>query len=299
MKLAVVCMARNESDIIENFVRSNLGIIDAIYVALHRSGDGTLEICEALKREGLPLQTFEDREEGFWQDVRINELARRAFAEGADYVFPLDADELLHVRDRPTLLSQLVRIPKGVGASLRWLTYIGTNLDDAAEPRASVRMRHRLDVGPPWSVAMPQRVDANFAKLVVGRWFADTPDAHIYEGNHVVSVGGQVAMTACKYIEVAHFPVRSLEQLVSKAVTGWEAYLASGRDPVKLQFASHWQFLHDQYRANGQLTWEDAREFVLRYVPPEVRGAKPAVLEDPVADRCPPLRYLGLARERG
>lgn len=289
MRLAAVCIARNESDIIEPFVRSNLALLDALYLVLHRPEDGTAGIASMLRAEGLALRLFEDRNEGFLQDLRINELTRRAFSEGADFVFPLDADELLQVRDRGALEDILSRLPPGRAGSLRWLTYVPTERDDPLEPNPVRRMRHRVDIGPAWCEAMPPRIDAEYGKLVVGRWFAAHGGARIFEGNHAVLVDDAIAMVPCAGIEVAHFPVRSLEQLTRKALTGWPAYLRSGRDPARAGFAPHWKLLHERCLERGRLTWGDAREFISHYLPPAHRASP--LVEAPVAQRCGPLRF--------
>lgn len=55
MKIVAVSMARNEADIIEAFVRYHCRIFDAIVIVDHASIDGTSEILDALRSEGLPL----------------------------------------------------------------------------------------------------------------------------------------------------------------------------------------------------------------------------------------------------
>ena len=53
--IAVVSMVRNEADVIESFVRHNLGWADRLYVAVHESSDETLSILQALQGDGLPI----------------------------------------------------------------------------------------------------------------------------------------------------------------------------------------------------------------------------------------------------
>lgn len=52
MRLIGVTVVRDEADIFEAFARSNLHFLDALYVVLHRSRDGTREIAAALRRRG-------------------------------------------------------------------------------------------------------------------------------------------------------------------------------------------------------------------------------------------------------
>ena len=273
MRLIGVSTVRDEADIFEDFARANLNLVDELYVVLHRSRDGTKQIAAALKREGLRLRLFEDEREGFAQDAVINSLARRAFAAGAaDFVFPIDADEILLAPDRPALEASLRALPEGMAGLLRSQTYVCTAGDDAAEISPTRRITHRYDLGPDWKASPPARVDAEFCKVVVGRWFAADPNAAIYEGNHAVFRDGKLAMVPCPGIEVAHFPVRSLAQLEQKVTVGWLAIKASGRDAEAQGIARHWKDLYERLQDRRALTWEDLRRFVGVYVPPERRA---------------------------
>lgn len=162
----------------------------------------------------------------------MNSLARRAFEEGgADFVFPVDGDEILQAADRGALEASLAALPPRMAGLMRWPTYVCTDRDDPGEACPTRRITHRYDLGPGWEIAMPAKVDAEYCKVVVGRWFRDEPSARIYEGNHAVFLEGRLAMAPCAGIELAHFPVRSLEQLARKVSLGWLSYLASERDP--------------------------------------------------------------------
>src|SRR3954464_12861551 len=108
MRLVAVSVVKNESDIIEPFVRHTLAWVDHHLVFDHDSTDGTREILGALQREGLPVALFRDDAPGQLQQARSNHLPRLAVqAHGADWVLPLDADEILTGPDRPTLESAL------------------------------------------------------------------------------------------------------------------------------------------------------------------------------------------------
>ena len=297
MRLIGVTVVRDEADIFEPFARSNIHYLDGLYVLLHRSRDGTRDIAAALKREGLNLRIFEDEREGFRQDAVINSLARRAFEEGnADFVFPIDGDEILQAADRDTLETSLKRLPPRMAGLLRWQTYVCTPEDEAAEHCPTRRITHRYELGTDWDVAMPGGIDAEYCKVVVGRWFNEQPSARIYEGNHAVFCDGKLVLTPCPGVEIAHFPVRSLDQLSRKVSLGWLACLASGRDPAANGLAVHWKHLFERLRDAGSLSLEDAAQFVTAYVPPE-RRSSPLVLS-PIVDHVGPIRYSDLQKTR-
>src|SRR5512136_2241231 len=96
MKIITVTMARDESDVIELFVRYHLRIVDYMIIIEHLSFDRTPEILEALKAEGLPLEIVRETRTAFDQGGITTQFMKRAVAEhGADWVLPLDADEFL------------------------------------------------------------------------------------------------------------------------------------------------------------------------------------------------------------
>src|SRR5258706_10761744 len=191
MRLAGVSLVRNEADIIEAFVRTNLVLLDALHVMVHRSTDGTREIVQALKAEGLPLTLSEIDEESFNQERHTSAAARTAFNEGADFVFPLDADEFLRADSRAALDEALANLPPEHVGALRWLTYVPTAHDKAAA-NPLLRIDHRFNLGPTTTL------DLDYCKVVVGRWFASRAQARIVEGNHAVFDGAQVATAPCR-----------------------------------------------------------------------------------------------------
>jgi len=293
-KLAGVAIVRDEGDIIESFVRRNLAVLDLLYILLHRSRDGTREIVMALRASGLPMRVFSDEGEGFHQSLRINSLARRAFTEGgADFVFPIDADEMLVAEDRAALEAELASLPANAGGSMQWETYAPAAGDDAAEPCPVRRLTHRFDTRPRWEPGERGAIDVMRTKLVLGKWFAGDEQAWIFEGNHVVLVNGQPSAVPVTAVRSAHFPVRTLEQLARKGVIGWLAFLASGQDPEKHGFALHWKWICETVAAGRPLTLADLQEFVALYAP--AAKGRP-LLRDPLPRGDYALEYAHLRR---
>ena len=65
-------MVKNESDVIESFVRYNLNILDGMIILDNQSSDNTLEILNLLKKEGLNLYIIKDEDREFDQAIKTN-----------------------------------------------------------------------------------------------------------------------------------------------------------------------------------------------------------------------------------
>lgn len=212
--LVGVTAVKNEADIVEAFVRHNLRYLDRMIILDHESSDATPRILKSLVAEGLPvtLSGLHDPDPAFRQAQLITGLARTAFAKaGADFVFPLDADEFLQSPSRAALESALGNLSESV-ANLRWVTYVAATDEAPGHPLRSLRWR--VDTQrPPLSKAVVSR------SILRKQW-------HIGRGNHVVydKVGKNLHWTAGEPLPgmtLAHLPLRSPQQLTAKALVGW------------------------------------------------------------------------------
>ena len=122
MKLVGLSMVRDEADIIESFVRHNLGYVDELHVIVQPSQDATRAILDALVREGLPLRVTDDDEGGFMQGRKLTALGRRLLrSAAADAVLVLDADEFVRAPDKAFLADVLARVPDVCLGSWLWI----------------------------------------------------------------------------------------------------------------------------------------------------------------------------------
>ena len=130
--IAVACV-RDESDIIEAFVRHNLAHVTRLIVLDNGSGDGTLEILNSLKEEGLHLDILHDPSPGKYLSQRMTRLMRE-HAIGrheADWVLPLDADEFVSIRENGLLVPDAADADKPL--ELPWHSYLPDSGDDSTE----------------------------------------------------------------------------------------------------------------------------------------------------------------------
>ena len=294
MKLYGATMLRNEADIVEPFVRHNLTALDGLIVVDHGSQDGTSEILAALVAEGLPIEVEHDASVGYLQSEIMTRTARRLFAErGADFVFALDADEFLKVPSRRLLEDTLERVPSAMHAAMQWQTYVadyrpGTPSNVLAlATRRLAQERHGL------------------FKVIVARCLAESPDAVIAGGNHVVlpSAGHSLAKQPLKHARVspsavalAHLPVRSARQLVNKILIGWLAHCAARRSNPDLAF--HWRELYHEISNGHELTPARLAMIAANYGLPMnawLAAESLALIDDPLP--VGEVRYSHLARQ--
>ncbi len=93
MKVVGLYLVRNEVDIVEVNLRHHFATgIDEAIVIDNGSTDGTLEAIAELAEE-LPIQLSSEVGH-IYQGERVTRLARFAASQGADWVLPIDADEL-------------------------------------------------------------------------------------------------------------------------------------------------------------------------------------------------------------
>jgi len=243
VKIIAVSMVRNEADIIEAFVRYHCRIVDAMVIVDHASIDGTSEILAALRSEGLPLHLTKEGGAAHDQSRVITQAAKfAAGALGADLVVPLDADEFLISPARSAPREALERLALTANGYHRapWITYVPTAGDRADEPNVLKRIQHRRKSEP-----------GQFWKVIVSGRLMRRRTAVVGYGNHRLKRYGWIwhrkhRRLSAPELAIAHFPVRSADQLVRKVLLGWTSHLA--RTDRKLRENDHWASMYQRFR---------------------------------------------------
>ena len=217
--IAVVSMVRNEADVIESFVRHNLGWADRLYVAVHESSDETLSILQALQADGLPICLSEVKGAAQIQSEVMTMLMRQAVAEGAGFVAPLDADEFL-LPDAGSTQGQSVgdycqsifaAMDEGKVYAVPWVRYV----PKGGQGFLLSRRAHR------------EKWPEQLTKIILGAEAVRAADLEISQGNHLVLLPGiegerqKLVPEMLKGVHIAHYPWRSEEQAARKAAVGW------------------------------------------------------------------------------
>lgn len=224
-------MVKNEQDIIEPFLRHHSALVDLIFVLDNNSGDATHTIIAKLVQE-LGNVVMVDLPKSFHgQSIFVSQALRYAqSACFAKQVFFLDADEFLAVQTRAELDAKTARPqqralwPKRAITlgRMAWRTFIvDPHSDETQQPDPILRMtmRRNVEVLRSSTSKVFLRIEGGFdASLICN------------QGNHKLRSGMNRRLPE-KFIPdlaLLHLPVRSFQQLRSKAIAAWISNLARG-----------------------------------------------------------------------
>lgn len=236
VRIAAVCMVRNECDIVEYFVRHNSLLFDHIYFLNHFSSDSTLQILELLKADGFPLSVTHLRDPSYRQ-ADFTTAAVRSIANSGrfDFIMPLDADEFPEI-DRPTFvdcLNERVTVD-GIG-KIPWKTFCPVPVARQGRSEAwAARFRARS-----------QEV-RQFYKVVLGRGAGEA--CRISTGNHTALTEALIHDIPILPFSLQHVPIRSSAQIVRKALIGKYSFDLGGR--LHPNEGHHWSAMIRQCREN-------------------------------------------------
>lgn len=241
MSVVGICRCKDEADIIAATVGAMLKQVDRVIVADNGSTDGTRDLLADLARENRSLTVIDDDEVAYYQSAAMSHLAWRAADEGrrADtWIVPFDADELWTVEG--TTLGEFLGPMSAFFLSIvqfELYDYVPSAADPLDEdPTRRIQWRRAA------RAALP-KVACRYAQPVL-----------IEQGNH----GAQYApKTISAPGMVRHFPYRSPEQMVRKAVNGAAAYAATS---LPDDIGAHWR----QYGALVAEHGEEALHDVFR-----------------------------------
>lgn len=258
MHLTILSYVGDEEDIIEACARHHA--MHAQRLAFVTTGsDRTEDILRLLAAEGLPIDVRPHRPAYHDQHEVLSALLRET-AAATDWILPLDADEFL-LGDVPQALSVL---PADRPVLLPWRTYVPDPVDDDAEPNVLRRITRRR------AEELPQ-----FRKVLIPAHIVSASTC-IEPGNHALA---DIAGDESDLLAIAHFPVRTQEQLLRKVRSGWQAVL---RNPARrANEAAHWGAMHERLESHASIAPEKLQSIALRYAMADDAPA-PALVHDPV-----------------
>lgn len=254
MKIVSITMVKNEVDIIESFVRYHLNVVDEMIILDNFSSDETPLIINKLIDEGLPIIFLTDSNNNYAQSFKMNMLLDMAFNEqGADIVCVLDVDEFLISTNNINPRDILKNLDLNEYYLAKWITYIPTENDsyDFFIPKRITHIRDE-NLERFYKVIVTKEVYNNFSpKLEMGNHDLIFPDDETPQKN-----------IDCN-LRVAHFPIRSREQCISKVIVGWPNLISINTEHKP--WGWHWKKIFDKIKINQFLTNEDLKDFAKYY----------------------------------
>lgn len=211
MRTIALAMVKNEDDFIESFIRLNARNIDRFLIADDASSDQTLPILSELIREGFDISLFSigaPRMGLEQQQSRVlGMMLQSALDTPFDFAFLLDADEVL-LADRARTEAELSRLAPTQVGRIPWITHVPMAEDLTTSPNPVKHLFRPL-----------AREVRQYHKAVIPR--AGAQGITIEPGNHgIVRDGRPVTDTAVLDLPLGHFPLRSRDQLIAKALIG-------------------------------------------------------------------------------
>jgi glycosyltransferase involved in cell wall biosynthesis len=252
MSVWAIMMVKDEEDVIEPVLRHIAAQgVDGIIVADNRSTDLTRDLLTWLHDQlPCPLVLHDDEQIGYWQSRKMTALANEAHKLGAEWVWPCDADEVwFYGKER---LADVIHRSDGDVIYARLWHHFATALDaNAGAGSPFTRMRYRSGT------------EAPIGKVIL-RWQSDMV---IEAGNH--DVEGAYAPSTRQDIQIRHFPYRSEQQFVRKAINGSRAYAETTLPP---HVGQHWREYGQLYNQGGEQALRDAWHAHFYYDLPSASG---------------------------
>ena len=213
MRIASITGAKNESDIIESFVRHNGRYIDDFYF-VDDSVDKTPEILQLLSAEGFSINKVNLDTRDYQHSKVMTSVTRYInAAQKYDWIFYLDADEILYAPSKAHFIAILQSNATNEVGIIRHLEFAsnGASFFDSPNP-----LKECFNIRSIQSQTRKIFVRGDqFDKVVIG------PGQH-----DAFRPDGQ----ALKYFEsgmqLGHYPVRSAAQYVTRSIIIYASLVA-------------------------------------------------------------------------
>jgi glycosyltransferase involved in cell wall biosynthesis len=243
-KVFALLMVKNEIDVIEANIRYlQSQDIDEIFIADNLSTDGTYETIQKIKwRESHKITLIRDDEVGYYQSAKMNSWSRECFQMGADYVIPIDADEIWYSLDNDKTLGEAIKTIDADIFVAKSIDFVPTILDNFNEPNFIKRMVYRKTNSDSFSA-----VAFNYSE-----------GYELEMGNH--NIRNHPGKRVSNVIGIRHYQYRSFPQFIKKVKNGKLAY-----DNTNFP-----EFMGSHWRKLGSMDEEELKNYWLKYTQCEV-----------------------------
>lgn len=218
--VASISMVKNGVDIIEPVFRHLATQVDFMIVADNNSNDGSRELLNELSRE-IPLSVVDDPDPAYFQSKKMSALAKTAGNMGAEWVVPVDQDEIFY-SPFGTIKEVLSKVePQWLIATAAMYDQVTSSEDNPEELNLVKRIGWR-------------RIEKGLLPKVACRV---REDLVIEQGNHGAIYGGGATRQEGLLV-VRHYPYRSIPQFIDKVRAGVNAYKGTN---LPESSGAHWK----------------------------------------------------------
>ena len=230
--IVVISRLKNSADIIETWVRANAAVADKFVVIDNESSDGTPQILQRLMIEGFNIELLPGNVIDIQRDQMNWLLDYVKTKYDPDWILPLDDDEIIASDTVQDIKGYLSSLPASNEYRIRWRVYTLRG-NEIADPRQYCIVQ-RLGF-----CFINNQMD--FPVAIVSR-DAAKKNVRLTQGNHAF-VESILPIVYLNDLYIAHYPLRSKEQVISKFLTGWSNYLTHPlSDHMKEN--SYWQKIY-------------------------------------------------------
>ena len=232
MTTVAVTMVKNEADIIAATVGHMLTQVDHVIVADNGSTDGTRDILA-----DLPCEVIDDPDPAYRQSEKMTGLAHRVRLEhGAEWVVPFDADEIWY-----SPFGRIADVLAGLDDYAVAPADLYDHVPTATDPN---------DPDPVRRIGWRRREPGPLPKVACRAH----PQLTVEMGNHAAHYGVFEPKAVTGQLIVRHFPYRTAEQMLAKAVQGAAALRLTD---LPDSAGAHWRAYADLAAASGPEAIED------------------------------------------
>ena len=255
-KIFSISIVKNEADIIESFIRYNINILDGMILLDNNSSDNTVEILNLLKKEGLNLHIIKDEDKEFGQTAKMNKLMACVVNKfKVDIVVPLDADEFVMTphKKNPREFIENIEFPNF--GLIKIKTYY-PSFDKENEKFIPSRITFARD-----------GTSGEYNKVIIPKELVEKFDVKITKGNHYLTYNSEyediIKEKIVPKLRIAHFPIRSKEQFISKVSVGWINNL---NDINRSKYESwHLKEMFNELKNSGKIENSEVIKFAKKY----------------------------------
>ncbi len=247
MKIAIVTMWYNEA-FLAPFFLGHYSYADKIHLLLDAdTDDNTREVCGRYGNVEIEDFTFPDMLDDSLKMIKINETVAR---QETDWVFALDADELIFPANGESALTVLARQTANLLYAQMWQVYRHVTDSDLDSKQPAIYQRRHGD--PNITVG----INSAYVKPIIVRpeigieW---GPGCHTYKANGRISVSPEFPLGA-------HWAMADVNMAIDRRIKGRRDRI-SKENKVHGWGSQHWDITEEEIRAECKRHMNDPLEF--------------------------------------